>query len=84
MVEKGKIYALRTFASKDKTKQYFTAECLISAPQTTDNFSGLNQVTIFMEQEQYSNVKVAFKPGQLLEVDLSVVLMGNRVQYSVA
>lgn len=83
MTEKAKVYALRTFTGKaDKTKQYYTAECLLDAQNTTPNFKGQNAVTVFMEREHYDILSISFKP--LMPVDLNVSLMGNRVSYSVA
>lgn len=82
MDEKAKVYALRTFQSKDRTKQYYTMECITVNKQTTPNFTGLNQITVFIDEAQYNKLLQNFSP--LMEVKLSASLFGNRVSYSLA
>lgn len=82
MKEKAMIYALRTFMNKAKTEQYWVAECLLTTNQTTKNFVGYNQVTVFLTQEQYNTLLNGFAPSEAVELNVS--LMGNRVSYSLA
>lgn len=82
MEEKAKVYALRTFMSKDKTKQFYTAECVSASKQTTPNFTGFNQIVVFLEEEQYNKLINNFVP--MTEIKLNVSLFGNRVSYSLS
>ncbi len=82
MNETAMIYALRTFKRKSDQEQFWVAECLLMTNQNSKNYTGYNQVTVFITQAQYEKLINGFTPSE--EVILNVSLMGNRVSYSLA
>lgn len=81
-MEKGNVYALRTFKRKSDQEQFYIAEVVLDTVQETPNYIGQNQTSVFLSEDQYTKLRHKFVKN--MPVELNVSIMGNRVQYSLA